>query len=85
VRRRPRAKRTSASWAGAAAGRQLLNAGAIDEISVHLVPVLFGSGTPMFGESVDEHVTLEFVGVSESSTPRTCATGSCVTADTRRV
>jgi len=41
-------------------------AGAIDEISVHLVPVLFGSGTPLFGEGVDEHVTLEFVGVSES-------------------
>jgi dihydrofolate reductase len=51
---------------GADVGRQLLNAGAIDEISVHLVPVLFGSGTPLFGEGVDEHVTLEFVGVSES-------------------
>jgi dihydrofolate reductase len=51
---------------GADVGRQLMNAGAIDEISVHLVPVLFGSGTPMFGEGVDEHVTLEFLGVSES-------------------
>ena len=51
---------------GADVGRQLLDAGEIDEISVHLVPVLFGSGTPMFGEGVDEHVTLEFVGVSES-------------------
>jgi len=51
---------------GADVGRQLMNAGAIDEISVHLVPVLFGSGTPMFGQGVDEHVTLEFVGVSES-------------------
>jgi dihydrofolate reductase len=51
---------------GADVGRQLMNADAIDEISVHLVPVLFGSGTPMFGEGVDEHVTLEFVGVSES-------------------
>lgn len=51
---------------GADVGRQLMNAGAIDEISVHLVPVLFGSGTPIFGEGVDEHVTLEFVGVSES-------------------
>jgi len=51
---------------GADVGRQLLNAGVIDEISVHLVPVLFGSGTPMFGEGVDEHVTLEFVGSSES-------------------
>jgi dihydrofolate reductase len=51
---------------GADTGRQLMNAGEIDEISVHLVPVLFGSGTPLFGEGVDEHVTLEFVGQSES-------------------
>jgi dihydrofolate reductase len=61
---------------GADVGRQLMNADAIDEISVHLVPVLFGSGTPMFGEGVDEHVTLEFVGVARARTPRTCATGS---------
>jgi len=51
---------------GADVGRQLMNAGAIDEISVHVVPVLFGSGTPMFGAGVDGHVTLEFVGSSES-------------------
>jgi dihydrofolate reductase len=51
---------------GAEVGRQLIDAGVIDEISVHLVPVLFGSGTPMFGPGVGEHVTLEFVGVSES-------------------
>jgi dihydrofolate reductase len=51
---------------GADVGRQLINAGAIDEISIHVVPVLFGSGTPVFGEGVDEHITLEFVGVSES-------------------
>lgn len=51
---------------GADTGRQFLDADAIDEISVHLVPVLFGSGTPMFGEGVDQHVTLEFVGSSES-------------------
>jgi dihydrofolate reductase len=51
---------------GGDTGRQFLDAGAIDEISVHLVPVLFGSGTPLFGEGVDEHLTLEFVGVSES-------------------
>ncbi len=51
---------------GAEVGRQLLDAGAIDEISVHLVPVVFGSGTPIFGEGVDEHVTLEFVRVTES-------------------
>jgi riboflavin biosynthesis pyrimidine reductase len=51
---------------GADVGRQFLDAGAIDEISVHVVPVLFGSGTPLFGEGVDEHITLELVSVSES-------------------
>jgi len=51
---------------GADVGRQCIDAGVIDEISVHLVPVLFGSGTPLLGEGVGEHVTLEFVGVSES-------------------
>jgi dihydrofolate reductase len=51
---------------GADIGRQFVNAGAIDEISMHVVPVLFGSGTPLFGEGVNEHVTLEFVGVGES-------------------
>jgi dihydrofolate reductase len=51
---------------GADTGRQCIDAGVIDEISVHVVPVLFGSGTPMFGPGVDRHVTLEFVGSSES-------------------
>jgi dihydrofolate reductase len=51
---------------GADVGRQLMNAGVIDEISVHVVPVLFGSGTPLFGAGVDEHVTLELVGVTET-------------------
>jgi dihydrofolate reductase len=51
---------------GADVGRQLIDAGAIDEISMHVVPVLFGSGTPMFGEGVNEHVTLEFIGMTES-------------------
>jgi dihydrofolate reductase len=51
---------------GADTGRQCIDAGVIDEISVHVVPVLFGSGTPMFGPGVDGRVTLEFVGSSES-------------------
>jgi dihydrofolate reductase len=51
---------------GADVGRQLINAGEIDEISMHLVPVLFGSGTPIFGEGVKEHVALERVEVIES-------------------
>ena len=38
----------------------------IDELSIHVVPVVFGSGTPLFGEGVGEHVTLELTGVSET-------------------
>ena len=51
---------------GADTGRQFIDAGVIDEISIHVVPVLFGSGTPLFGRGVDEHITLEFVGESET-------------------
>jgi dihydrofolate reductase len=51
---------------GADTGRQLLDAGVVDEISIHVVPVLFGSGTPLFSKGVEEHVTLELIGVSET-------------------
>jgi dihydrofolate reductase len=33
---------------GADVGRQYLSAGLVDELSIHLVPVVFGAGTPMF-------------------------------------
>jgi len=33
---------------GADIGRQYLRAGLVDELQVHLVPVVFGAGTPMF-------------------------------------
>jgi dihydrofolate reductase len=33
---------------GAETGRQFLAAGLVDEISIHLVPVVLGGGTPMF-------------------------------------
>jgi dihydrofolate reductase len=51
---------------GGEVGRQLFRAGLVDEVGVHLVPVLFGSGTRMFEDVVDEHVTLELVDVAES-------------------
>ena len=66
ARARETAGEQNISVMGADVGRQLMNAGLIDEVSVHLVPVLFGSGTPLFGAGVDEHVTLEFVGASQS-------------------
>jgi dihydrofolate reductase len=46
---------------GASIGQQYIAAGLVDEISVHLVPVLFGSGTRMFEHLGDEHIQLEAV------------------------
>jgi dihydrofolate reductase len=40
--------------------RQFLEAALVDEISIHLAPVLFGSGTRLLGNgSLAEHITLE--------------------------
>jgi hypothetical protein len=40
--------------------------GLIDEISIHLVPVLFGRGTRMFEHLASEHIQLETAGVIET-------------------
>jgi dihydrofolate reductase len=45
--------------AGASIGQQFLAAGLVDEIDIHLVPVLFGSGTRMFENINNEHIQLE--------------------------
>jgi dihydrofolate reductase len=47
----------------ASIGRQLLRGGRIDEIHVHLVPVLFGAGTRLFEDLGESHVQLEIIGV----------------------
>ena len=44
---------------GADTGQQYLRAGLLDELSIHLIPVLFGSGTRMFDHLDDKHVELE--------------------------
>ncbi|WP_344810126.1 dihydrofolate reductase family protein [Microlunatus ginsengisoli] len=44
---------------GANVGQQFLTAGLVDEISVHLVPVLFGAGTRMFDHLGLRHRQLE--------------------------
>ncbi len=49
-------------------GGQLLRAGRINEIRIHLVPVLFGAGTRLFDDIGDEHIALEIIGVVEGST-----------------
>ena len=51
---------------GADLGRQYIAAGLVDEIQIHLVPVLFGGGTRMFDDSLDGHVDLEPVEVIET-------------------
>jgi dihydrofolate reductase len=51
---------------GAEIGQQYIGAGLVDKISIHLVPMLFGSGTRMFEHLCTEHIQLETVGVIET-------------------
>jgi dihydrofolate reductase len=51
---------------GSTLARQFLTRGLIDEISIHLVPVLFGSGTRLF-EGLGEHITLEAIDVVKTA------------------
>lgn len=53
---------------GARTGQQFLAASLVDELSLHVVPVLFGSGTRMFENLGDAHITLEPVATIQ--TPR---------------
>jgi dihydrofolate reductase len=51
---------------GADVAGQFLKLGLIDEVSIHLVPVLFGSGTRLFEGLDDEHISLETLEVIET-------------------
>jgi dihydrofolate reductase len=51
---------------GAEMGQQYIGAGLVDEISIHLVPVLLGGGTRMFEHLSGEHIQLESAGVIET-------------------
>jgi dihydrofolate reductase len=44
---------------GASAGQQYIAARLVDELSIHLAPVLCGSGTRMFERLGDAHIQLE--------------------------
>jgi dihydrofolate reductase len=46
---------------GANVAAQFLKRGLIDEISIHLVPVLFGSGRRLFEGLEGEHISLEII------------------------
>jgi dihydrofolate reductase len=49
----------------ASIGQQLLRAGRVDEIHLHLVPVLLGSGTRLFENLGDDHIQLALTRVWE--------------------
>lgn len=51
---------------GADVAQQFLQRGLIDEISLHVVPVLFGSGTRLMEDLRGEHVQLETTEVIET-------------------
>jgi len=52
---------------GANVAGQFLQRGLIDEISIHLVPVVFGSGTRLFEGLEGEHVSLESIEVIQTA------------------
>ena len=54
------------SISGANVAGQFITLGLIDEVSIHLVPVLFGSGTPLFGDLDSKHSSLEPVEVIDT-------------------
>jgi dihydrofolate reductase len=52
---------------GADIAQQFLKRGLIDEISIHLIPVLFGNGTRLFEHLNSEHISLETVEVIQTA------------------
>jgi len=52
---------------GADIAQQFIRAGLLDEISIHLVPVLFGSGTRLFENTGSRHIQLETLEVIETA------------------
>jgi dihydrofolate reductase len=59
-------ERGVAVMGGADLAQQYLAAGLVDEISLHVVPVLFGGGTTLFGGAGDAYTQLEPVHVVET-------------------
>lgn len=51
---------------GADIGQQFIKAGLVDELSIHLVPVIFGSGTRMFDHLGHDQIRLEPIGVIDT-------------------
>jgi len=53
---------------GAAIGQHYLAAGLVDEILIHLVPVLFQDSTRMFDPNNGEHLQLETIEIIDTPT-----------------
>jgi dihydrofolate reductase len=51
---------------GADVPQQFLKRGLIDEVSIHLVPVVFGSGRRLFEGLEGEHISLEILEVIQT-------------------
>jgi dihydrofolate reductase len=51
---------------GASIAQQCLQAGLLDEIRLHLVPILLGRGTRLFDQLGNQQIELERIGVIES-------------------
>jgi riboflavin biosynthesis pyrimidine reductase len=68
IRRRRARPRDPRRWDRQYRRRQFLAAGLVDELSLHVVPVLFGTGTRMFEDLGGAHITLEPVATIQ--TPR---------------
>ena len=52
---------------GPTTAQQFIKRGLVDEISIHLIPVLFGSGVRMFESPGSEHVSLEPIDVIKTA------------------
>jgi dihydrofolate reductase len=50
---------------GAEIGQQYIRAGLVDELSIHLVPILLGAGTPMFENLGDAQIELELADLTQ--------------------
>jgi dihydrofolate reductase len=51
---------------GPGTARQFIQRGLVDEIFIHLVPVLFGSGTRLFEHPDGKHISLEIIEVIQT-------------------
>ena len=63
---RPPAAKTSCSGAAASIAQQYLAAGLLDELELHVVPVLLGDGARIFDNLGDAEVQLEQVRAVEA-------------------